>query len=357
MPNLPEVPAQSAQSPDLLAGSTAAGMETGNGEAFMDVANWEPERTTPTNTAGWIVGALAALAVVAVLVAIVFVVVDNKSAKSVALPDAPPSRTSSTSTVQTTPTSRSAPSATSANAIAPPQSAAPIATTEITVTVEAQASVPSADAATSAASLTSSAETTAPISMDAPLNYGRGGPDREIACNSGYIVQVASAVSDADFEALVAQLRAANELPANISVASTGGSCQIFSSQTNTIVAYAGPFPDKYAACAARLAAAPDSFIRGTTPETAREYVSCLCPAGIDTLPVITDGSTGAWVGELQRVLANKLNYKIPDVNAVWGTYSASTREAVTRFQTDEGLPASGQVDAATWQRLQGAQC
>ena len=142
-----------------------------------------------------------------------------------------------------------------------------------------------------------------------------GGPVQEIACAPGYIVQIASGLDEASYVNRIAELRASGQLPANVFVAHTASSCAIFSSQTNTIVLYAGPFNGPYDGCDARLKAAPDSFIKGTTPETAHVFISCLCPTTVATLPTITAiNQTGVWIGELQRVLGNKLNYDIPDL-------------------------------------------
>ena len=44
-------------------------------------------------------------------------------------------------------------------------------------------------------------------------------------------------------------------------------------------------------------------------------------------------GQTGVWVGELQRVLGNRLNIPILDLAGNWGTFTASTATAVAQFQ------------------------
>ena len=67
--------------------------------------------------------------------------------------------------------------------------------------------------------------------------------------------------------------------PAGALAADSTHSCDLFSSQSNTVVLYAGPFASKYAGCAARLAGPADAYIKGGNPGTATEYVSCLCPA------------------------------------------------------------------------------
>lgn len=329
---------------------------SGTGE-FMGVSNWQAGTASSPNNrsskANWVLGGLAAAAVVAVLVAIAFIIIKGNSGQDIATPDTNKAPT----TVDASPTSESALTTAGPTTAPSPGTvpAVPVPGTTQTTTTEVAGSTGSGSAVVPPASSEAAAQTSPP---EPTPDNPRGGPEREITCNTGYIVQVASALTEADFEARVSQLRASGQLPTDSAVATTAASCQIFTAQTNTIVLYAGPYPDKYAACAARLSGAPDSFIKGTTPETATEYVSCLCPAAIDTLPPVTElNQTGVWVGELQRVLANKLKYKIPDLNTLWGTYSPSTIEAVNAFQTDQGLPVTGQVDAATWQKLQAAQC
>ena len=83
-------------------------------------------------------------------------------------------------------------------------------------------------------------------------------------------------------------------------------------------------------------------------------------------LPVVTTvGQQGVWVGELQRVLGSRLDYSIGSINADpasgdpgrWGIFTAETAAAVGRFQTDNGLAATNQVDGTTWAALQRASC
>jgi Putative peptidoglycan binding domain len=132
------------------------------------------------------------------------------------------------------------------------------------------------------------------------------------------------------------------------------------------LVLYAGPFASPYDACAARLASPPDAFIKGTTPETSQQFVSCLCPATVTDLPAITSvGQQGVWIGELQRVLGGRLDYDVGPINAdaaagnpgQWGTYTADTAAAVGRFQAASGLNRTKQVDAVTWGALKAQAC
>lgn len=206
---------------------------------------------------------------------------------------------------------------------------------------------------------------TAPVSTSSAPEP-MGGPRVDIPCGPGYIVQVASELDDATFASRVATLRAAGQLPAEARWAETTSSCGIFTSQRNVLVLYAGPFPTPYDACPARLASPPDSFIKGTTPESSGDFVSCLCPAQFGSLPVIsTVGQQDVWVGELQRVLGTGLGYGVGSINADpsigdpgrWGIYTAETAAAVGRFQTEAGLPSTAQVDGSTWAALAAAAC
>jgi hypothetical protein len=216
--------------------------------------------------------------------------------------------------------------------------------------------------------MTVTATATAPptaAAIPAPLPEPMGGPRVDITCQPGYVVQVASELSSAAFIDRVAEIRAQGMLPATTKWTETAGSCGIFATTTNAFVLYAGPFASPYDACATRLASPADAFIKGTTSQTAGDYVSCECPADSRSLPVIaTPQQQGVWVGELQRILNNRLEYSIKDLNSpiagnptAWGTFSPDTSSAVMRFQSDESLPATGQVDAATWAALQAAQC
>ncbi|HET7043322.1 MAG TPA: L,D-transpeptidase family protein [Gaiellaceae bacterium] len=64
--------------------------------------------------------------------------------------------------------------------------------------------------------------------------------------------------------------------------------------------------------------------------------------------PELVPGSTGASVHELERRLA-ELHYALLGVDS---TYGEDTADAVTAFEKVEGLPRTGDVDAAVWARL-----
>lgn len=188
-------------------------------------------------------------------------------------------------------------------------------------------------------------------------------PAQAIGCDSGYVVQLASEVTPDAFVARVDAVRAAGQLPAGSQWADTAASCPgLFS--TTAQVLYAGPFAGRYDGCPTRLVGPWDAFVKDVADPDA--FVSCLCPQEPTGLPVVaTVGQQDAWVGELQRMLRTRLDYQGIDIDArpadgfpgAWGTYTQSTADAVTRFQADHGLPATGQVDAATWAALRTAGC
>lgn len=191
-----------------------------------------------------------------------------------------------------------------------------------------------------------------------------GGERSDIACGNGYIVQIASELDEPTFQARVATLRANGTLPADARWTQTSAGCSLFSSQANVYVLYSGPFATWEAACPDRLGAPPDAFIKPTDPPSARAFLTCLCPADTTALPAITTlGERGVWVGELQRVLGAGLDYDVGPINASdgdpghWGEYTDQTAAAIGRFQADQGLPVTRQVDATTWSRLKSARC
>lgn len=204
---------------------------------------------------------------------------------------------------------------------------------------------------------TTAPRTTAKPSPTAPAVV-LGVPKKNIACSAGYIVQLASEFDAKTFAARVARLKAAGQVPPGSLAADSAGSCQIFTSQTNTFVLYAGPFSSPYAGCAARLAGPADAYIKGSSPDSSETYISCLCPTAIKALPRYgAVGQQGVWIGEAQRVLGNRLNFNVSDLSGNWGTYTAGTRAAVLRFQQSVKLPTNGVLDGRTWQALQRAEC
>lgn len=185
-----------------------------------------------------------------------------------------------------------------------------------------------------------------------PVPYGV--PQRDITCNTGYFVQLASESSTAAFTRRVSTLRAAGEVPPAALAADTRSSCGIFGGQRNTLVLYAGMYANPYDGCGARLAGPADAFIR--TSAGARTWVSCLCPAATSGLPVLQAGASSAWVGEMQRVLGH-LGFSIDGLSDRWGDFTPATAKAVARFQKRARLTVTGRVDGPTWGALQGAGC
>lgn len=207
---------------------------------------------------------------------------------------------------------------------------------------------------------TSAAPTTTTVTVATGLSDV---PAQAIGCSSGYVVQLASETSPEAFVARVDAVRAAGQLPAGSKWADTTSSCPGLFSATAQVL-YAGPFDGPYDGCPTRLVGPWDAFVKNVSDRNA--FISCLCPQDPAGLPVIgTVGQQDAWIGELQRMLRSKLDYQGIDIDArpadgfpgAWGTYTQSTADAVSRFQADRGLPANGQVDAATWAALRTAGC
>jgi hypothetical protein len=212
---------------------------------------------------------------------------------------------------------------------------------------------------------------TGPTAPDLGPDAIAGVARQDIACAPAYLVQVASAVELGEFGRRLDELRAAGQVPAGSHWAETTTSCDIFTSDVNAMVLYSGPYPEPYAACPDRLASPPDAFIKGTTPESSGQVISCACPENPAVLPVLggvgsgPDGPVGVWTGELQRVLGADLGYDLGDLGSdpdlggapAWGVYTSTTAAAVQQFQTDVGLPVTGVVDAATWSAVQAASC
>lgn len=258
------------------------------------------------------------------------------------LPVPPPVRTvtvtAAPSTVPTASTDRGAPTATAGGGSTGRRGPSPVKPT------------PKRAASTRAA--------TTPASVTPAATPPLGVAEREIVCNPGYIVQLASEFDPVTFKARVARLRAAGQLPVGSAAADAVKSCRLFSSQTNSFVLYTGPYPSKYAGCPARLSGPADAYIKGSTPGSSSEFVSCLCPATSAGLPRYQQvGQQGVWIGELQRILGARLNIGIPDLTGRWGILTPGTRSAVQRFQVRANLPANGFIDDRTWQAVQSAAC
>ena len=71
--------------------------------------------------------------------------------------------------------------------------------------------------------------------------------------------------------------------------------------------------------------------------------------SGEDSLPAYSQaGSSGVEVEEIQRVLKERGLFK----GDITGYYGEQTRQAVTDFQKQQGLPRTGVADEATLKRL-----
>ncbi len=207
--------------------------------------------------------------------------------------------------------------------------------------------------ATATPKTTPSKSTPKPTTSKAP---DFGVPTKNISCSSGFIVQLASDVSAPAFTQRVSSLKSQGEVPAGALAADSAKSCQLFTGATKTMILYAGPYQNPYDGCAVRLAGPADALIRGANPATSHTYYSCLCPSSAHP-PNLGPGSSGAWVGELQRAVADRLGYSIPDLGNHWGSYTAGTKSAVSRFQSAHHLPPTGVADARTWTAVRAASC
>ncbi|MBE7162871.1 MAG: peptidoglycan-binding protein [Williamsia herbipolensis] len=172
-------------------------------------------------------------------------------------------------------------------------------------------------------------------------------------------MQLASELTPESFRSRVAALRAQGMVPQDAKAADSRSSCNIFSNQTNTLVLYSGPYSGMYDGCAARLQGPADSFIKGANPASSKSFITCICGVGAGNLPRLAPGTDEpGWTGELQRLLAGKLNISVGDLGAdQWGVYNAGTQAAVKRFQQENRLPQTGTVDKRTWQRLKRSGC
>lgn len=186
-----------------------------------------------------------------------------------------------------------------------------------------------------------------------------GAPEEAIVCASGYIAQLASARDEASFVTQYHSLVDRGLVPEGAKATDVSAGCPIFTVQRNAMVLYAGPFESVAQACSARLAGPMDAFIRNTDPASSGLVQSCVCSAKAEDLPQVSQiGEQNQWIGEVQRMLVNRLKYKIEPLGSQdWGVYSAATQQALTQFQRDHGLPADGLVDHATWVALQQTGC
>ena len=187
-------------------------------------------------------------------------------------------------------------------------------------------------------------------------------PALPIACNTGYLVQIASALSVSDLRVRTAALLSAHKVPARVAWTPLRGSCPIWNVSEGAVL-YSGPYASADDACDARLHSPADAFIKIIDPARHNDFFSCLCKPTYSSLPVLSKvGEKSSWVGDLQRALHTH-GYSIAGLDGTpgepdtWGVYTDQTRTAVQRYQTDQSLPADGTVGATTWQALQLSYC
>ncbi len=183
-----------------------------------------------------------------------------------------------------------------------------------------------------------------------------GVTDQPIACNSGFFVLVASETDEASFVRRVEEVRAAGQLPAGAHRTTTSAGCGLFTS--DAWVLWSGPFTSTADACTTRLAAPFDASVRSSVPGDSSSS-SCACVTTIGSPPTLYLGSARSqWTGELQRLLALKLDDDVGELNsATWGVFTPALADAVRRFQADRGLTVDGEVGAQTWTALRSAGC
>ena len=73
-----------------------------------------------------------------------------------------------------------------------------------------------------------------------------------------------------------------------------------------------------------------------------------LCTDTPVNMPILQQGGYGSAVESVQELLSIDLYY----VGAIDGNFGPKTYQAVKRFQSDFGIPASGVVSTRTWRAL-----
>lgn len=125
-------------------------------------------------------------------------------------------------------------------------------------------------------------------------------------------------------------------------------------------VVYVGPFDDRGDVCGRRMSVEHKGDFVTRLQAGNQTYVKCPCELSADTWPVLTPGMTpdaleGMWVRQLQGMLVDT-NRLRDDVDET-GVYDARTVEVVKRVQRFESLPATGVVDAQTWDIVRDRAC
>lgn len=184
-----------------------------------------------------------------------------------------------------------------------------------------------------------------------------GGDLRPMVCSTaGYIVQIASELTEQAYRDRIASIRVANQLPAGAHYYTQDEDCNSYGTSGDFWVLYAGPFLRPSDACPSRLQSPPDAFIKGLRDDNRQHTLQCLCESAVEGIPQYESlaGRDSAWTGELQQALRS-MGYPVDQKDM--GAYSEQTRHIVAKFQRIVSLPPSGEVDSDTWQRLKTITC
>ncbi len=185
-----------------------------------------------------------------------------------------------------------------------------------------------------------------PRDAKGPAGRDMRGRHQAIACDSGYILQVASQTNDALLKTRADEIFGLNQIPGGIKWTRTGDGCHLY--QGTGEVMYTGPYPDEYAGCADRRASPPDAFLRPTDPGDSHAFITCLCaPSDFQVQAVKSGARNSVMVGELQHILEAGLKKNIRSIDtdpSLWGTYDADTAAAVADFKASVGDSTAGTV-------------
>ncbi|GAA3647718.1 hypothetical protein GCM10022237_04100 [Nocardioides ginsengisoli] len=227
-----------------------------------------------------------------------------------------------------------------------------------TQTTDDTPSAPTTDATTPTSPATADDGTAAPD----PL--GVGYPQRNLACDSGYIV-VLTSVEGASPATTVQDALDRFPRATGRAYLDPARSCRNLSHLTNKVnlarVPYVGPYPDAVSACEARMAVADTTtYVIGVAADaTAATY--CACSYDDAALPTLNSTDDSAPQGD-DRFWTLELQYMLYEAGynprkLVPGKYGAQTTGFVSALQGDAGLDRTGAMDAATWQALKSRVC
>lgn len=123
-------------------------------------------------------------------------------------------------------------------------------------------------------------------------------------------------------------------------------------------VVYDGPFGTRAQACDAQFSAGHPGGVVTVLTDGTTDIVHCLCfvslPRPTMRTTMATDGTSGIWIRQLQRMLADLGLGSVDDIS---GSYDLTTAAKIREFQRANKRPATGEVDAETWHRLLGRAC